>query len=268
MSLNLLSYNMCLPPYGFDQTDDNRELRIQSFLELYSDKYDVLLLQEVWSTLYSDYTLRFFITMACKYGFKYSATTVKRLWQLSNNGLLVLSKKPIQKADSINFSQSAGLQWFMSTGAIYVRIDDIDIFMPYIHTGPKDTSLGNDSIICKQVQESQIRELKRFAVRNSTGKYIIAGDFNVDALPSPSAKTVLPYKQLIEIMGSDSLLIDIGFPPTYPDTNFAFVNPNLINEKNCIDHVFTNILGVGVNVKFFIASGISISDHAGVEITV
>jgi endonuclease/exonuclease/phosphatase family metal-dependent hydrolase len=266
MSLKILSYNMCLPPYGFDNTDDNRELRILSFLENFGYQYDVLLLQEVWSTVISDYTLRFFIHMARKYGFVYRASTVKRLWQLSNNGLLVLSKKPINKALSITFEKSAGLQWFMSTGAIHVNIENIDMFVPYIHTGPMDTSIGNDTLTCKEVQRSQIAQLKKFVDANATGRYIVAGDFNVDALPSHSANTVLSYNTLVEIMGSQSLLTDIGFAHTYPDPNFAFVNPKLATEQNCIDHVFTNILGVGINVKFMIVNGLSISDHAAVEI--
>ncbi len=268
MSLKILSYNICLPPYGFDSTDDNRELRIQSFLEHFGHQYDVLLLQEVWSTVISDYTLKFFVHMARKHGFAYRASTVKRYWQLSNNGLLILSKKPINKATSITFARSAGLQWFMCTGALHVNIEDVDLFVPYIHTGPMDTSIGNDSLTCKEVQRSQIVQLKEFVDANVTGRYIVAGDFNVDALPSPSAGTVLSYQNLVEIMGTQSLLTDIGFPHTYPDPNFAFVNPRLAAERNCIDHVFTNILGIGVQVKFLRVDGLSISDHAAVEITV
>ena len=268
MSLRILSYNICLPPYGFDTTNDNRELRIQSFLENFGHQYDVLLLQEVWSTVVSDYTLQFFVHMARKHGFVYRASTVKRAWQLSNNGLLVLSKKPIHKANSITFARSAGLQWFMCTGALHVKIADLDFFVPYIHTGPMDTSVGNDSVTCKEIQRSQITQLKEFVHAYATGRYIIAGDFNVDALPSPSAGTVLPYQDLVEIMGSQSLLTDIGFPQTYPDPDFAFVNPKLATERNCIDHVFTNILGLTVRVKFLRVNGLSISDHAAVEIVV
>lgn len=268
MSLKILSYNMCLPPYGFDSTDDDRELRIQCFLEHYGHQYDVLLLQEVWSTVISDYTLKFFVHMARKYGFVHRASTVKRLWQLSNNGLLVLSKRPIRKAASITFNRSAGLQWFMCTGALHVQIEHLDLFVPYIHTGPMDTSIGNDSLTCKEVQRSQIRQLKEFVDANVTGRYIVAGDFNVDALPSVSGSTVLSYLDLVKIMGSQSLLTDIGFPHTYPDPNFAFVNPKLATERNCIDHVFTNILGLKVGVKFMVVDGLSISDHAAVEIYV
>ena len=307
--MKILSFNACiLPPFvtNANSYDDKKKERIKLFFKHVAHEYDVLLLQEVWDCMWStrcttnfvEYTLNY----ARKHGFVHSYHEPRKWYQVTNSGLMILSKLPISNCRSHTFQASSGVQYFIPNGVLACTVDPeskrvdkrVDVFVTHIHAGPLDSSFMNDVRTSQRVQRQQIIELMTF-VRDRYGglgdggglgdhsvpsassakvRYIIAGDFYSDgANMCDSTLTLLPYEMLRELIGSSSLLQSQGFPITNPiPFGGSFLcNPAFKHEQTCVDHVFVSEglrRGIKCQVKCLCVDGLYLSDHAALHIDV
>jgi endonuclease/exonuclease/phosphatase family metal-dependent hydrolase len=271
----IISFNTCVLPPGLNNAgakNDFKKQRMNLFFEHIAPQYDILLLQEVWDVIWAtkcNSPLHIVLKLGFKAGFSYFAYMPRKCYQICNNGLVILSKHPMKSWSAHTFKHSAGLQYWVPNGVLHANIEiesrSMDVFVTHIHAGPLDSSLCNSVRISKNVQKKQIKELKHFVEQNSTGHYIVAGDFNVDALNS--SETLLDYDTLLNIMGQHSIIQTLNFPNTYPvPVQGSFlVNPLFIDTESCVDHAFTNLEFIKVAVMELVADNIHLSDHAAIH---
>jgi endonuclease/exonuclease/phosphatase family metal-dependent hydrolase len=178
---------------------------------------------------------------------------------------MILSKQPILETNAMTFKNSAGLQRFIPNGVLHAKIAydidiSLDLYVTHIHAGPLDSMLCNR--YSTKVQLGQIRELRDFIEGTTTGNYIVAGDFNCDAINDRKV-----YNRAVNIMKSESLLMTKHFPSTYPIPNQGsfLVNKSFIGQDTCIDHVFTNMSNIEVDV---VSTAEMLSDHALISLNI
>lgn len=284
--LRVMSFNACLLPPGITNAgsgDDKEMERMRLFFSKFGFEQDVLLLSEVWDALWTsneNSVLRQVLAIANQYNFKHSYHKPREWYQLCNNGLVILSRFPIKNTSSVTFRSSAGLQWFIPNGAIGVEVpmvdsDSVHLFTTHIHAGSLDTACCNSVEVTKRIQKEQIIQVKELiqqcvATRQDEALWICSGDFNIDARgdESVSADLLLEYEVLKNIMGSDSLLKQCGFPSTYPvpESGSFLVNKDFIGEKTCIDHSFSSSSSnIRINVHILEVDGLFLSDHAAIS---
>lgn len=186
--IKVLTLNLFLRPPGIRTNgSDYKDLRTACFLQQFSASYDVLCLQEVFSTL--SRRKSFIIATAKEQGFLYSFESPSpNLFrgQLTDGGLLILSKFPIVDSDFVTYSDSFGPDILSSKGAIYVklhtRLIDLHVFTTHMQSSYL-TSDYTEFLRYRITRRSQLKELKEFIDRKiltSTEPVIITGDFNID----------------------------------------------------------------------------------------
>jgi endonuclease/exonuclease/phosphatase family metal-dependent hydrolase len=278
--MKILSLNFCLLPPLLTNANSKNDLKFErtiEFFNLFSKEYDILLLQEVWDTTWCYFSniQNFIINLSKSYGFAYHYKLNRKWYQICNDGLLILSKYSIQEVDYLTFHNSGGLQWFVPNGVLFAKIENINFFTTHIHAGTLDSSLCNNIEKSKTIQELQIKELKTFIDLKckENDKYIIAGDFNSDALFNlKTSYTMISYYKLCDIINSTSLLSKIDYKNTYPIPleGSILINKKFINNESCVDHVFSNIdiekIDISLNELKLDKYNLFTSDHAGIEI--
>jgi endonuclease/exonuclease/phosphatase family metal-dependent hydrolase len=241
--MKILTFNFCL---GYR----SQKLRyIQLFFETVAYNYDILLLEEVWDVIFSfrkrSYLKRL-LDIAKKHGF-YNVSYKKRsFYQSCNNGLVILSKIPIQYSDTITYSKSCTFLSFVPTGFQHIQVtidyNKIDIFFTHIGATPFTPKKENTL--------DQIRQLIDYVSTIKPAHWVIAGNFNIDAIGES-----LDYNYLATMINRHSLLKTINFPNTYP------VSSN--GRRTCVDHIFSNISTYKIEVKEFA----TLSNHAAVSLS-
>eukprot|EP00735_Rhodelphis_limneticus_P006356 TRINITY_DN18755_c0_g1::TRINITY_DN18755_c0_g1_i1::g.15252::m.15252 TRINITY_DN18755_c0_g1::TRINITY_DN18755_c0_g1_i1::g.15252 ORF type:complete len:282 (-),score=18.97,sp/Q1ZXD9/Y8017_DICDI/26.47/2e-07,Exo_endo_phos/PF03372.18/5.2e-23,Exo_endo_phos_2/PF14529.1/4.3e+02,Exo_endo_phos_2/PF14529.1/0.36 TRINITY_DN18755_c0_g1_i1:79-924(-) len=278
--LKIISINACLLPIGFVNSSiigyDNQLPRIDKLMHFIQD-YDIIILQEVWGTIYSHLIPNAVLKLADKYGFHHYVRPARSCLQMVDNGLMILSKYEIIDSDQLTFQSSSGLQWFIPNGVIYASVrlptkKSLHVFCTHFHAGPRDSSLLNSDVTCKQVQRDQARELRAFMKEmmrhDPTGAFLLAGDFNSDALGN--CPELLDFAELCHIMEMSSLLEHFRFPNTYPIPleGGPLVNPAFVGVPTCLDHVFSNLPRAQIDVISVVYDNEYISDHAAIAVYV
>ena len=125
-TLRLLTLNIFLRPWGIadDSSDDHKEVRLKGFCDTYLDHYDVLCLQECFSTL--NYRKAWFIKLAVKRGFRYFAESPPPDFcskKFVDGGLLILSRLPFDEAPSYHsYTEGVGADGAADKGVLHVAI--------------------------------------------------------------------------------------------------------------------------------------------------
>jgi endonuclease/exonuclease/phosphatase family metal-dependent hydrolase len=318
--MKILTINFCLMPPIFQSFKDCKT-RIDLFFENYSKDKDteILLLNEVWDTLLSctcNSRLNYLLEKAKEYNFNYSFYNRRTRWQLCNNGLLILSKHEILETKSIIYQNSSGLQSIVNNGAILAKINInnklTSFVVTHLHAGPFDSKFMNSQETYLKIVNLQILELSKFIKENIKEDYVIAGDFNVDAMQNNAIldnaildnaildnaildnamqdnamqdNAILDnamqdkssFLNLEKYLGTSLIKNNNIFPNTYPNTYpipvegsklSPLVDNKFDNKPSCIDHVFSNIKNINVNILELCINKKYISDHAGIEIII
>ena len=227
-TVKVLSYNMFLRMNLASEPgtkNDWKDERLQIFIDTQLDKYDILLLQEVWTPLSSGRKEKL-IQEAKKHGYNYyvrSGCNGKPMDAM----LLILSKHPLEKNAEHSFAASSGEDKMASKGVLFARA--------YIH-GDKQCVLDMynthmqawDTIENIQTRRDQTKELGAFVNTNTGNKTaIIAGDFNSNGLVKSN------YDHIIEDL-SESIhvqsLLTAPFNVTWPGSG--------VYESTAIDYAF------------------------------
>ncbi len=184
---NVLSYNIFDRPFIISH-DGQRErvCRIpgQIFRQIASkNSIDAIVIQEAFTEgCRSGAELR---TLLSYYGFAYSTATIDQASSLSNGGLFIASKWPIQLSKQDVFESCTGSDCLAAKGAIYARIDKKvtgkGSTMTYHLFGAHFNAWGGKKQT--KVRLKQAKQLGSFINRQhipTTEAVIIAGDLNID----------------------------------------------------------------------------------------
>jgi endonuclease/exonuclease/phosphatase family metal-dependent hydrolase len=289
--IKIISFNACILPAfmtNAGSNDDKKKERINLFFKNIGKNYDIILLQEIWDSLWSfkcNNYINYIKNICEKYGFIHLSYNNRKFYQFCNNGLMILSKYPIVNISHHTFKNSGGLQYFVPNGilksSIFINNKMIDFFITHIHAPPLDSSICNNINKSKNIQKNQIIELIEFIKSHTTSPYyILAGDFNSDALKLCSVSNyMLDYKILTKLLqklsplNNDSLLKLKNYPNTYPipvEGSFL-VNNNFIENETCIDHIFTNLEEkniIDINSLELKIDNLYLSDHSAIELII
>jgi endonuclease/exonuclease/phosphatase family metal-dependent hydrolase len=201
-SIKILTLNLFLRPPGIHTNkSDYKDLRVLYFLKHFSKEYDIICLQEVFSTL--NRRRRHIKQVGKSQGFLYTHEGPNCkiiLGELTDGGLLILSKFPILETDTIKYQKSKGPDSLSSKGAIYAKIE-IDKKIVHVFTTHLQASYNTDNydqfIQYRAVRRHQLSQFKDFVDDKTLFRkelVVIAGDFNIDGretLKSPLFNVIL-----------------------------------------------------------------------------
>lgn len=278
--MKILSLNACVLPPCFTSvaccSNDNKDRRLQLAAEFCDDRNaDVVVLQEVWDSAWSSKNVRNAFTAFAAFAHVSHFSPLR--WHFTNTGTMVLSKYPIIEHHQVIFRATAGFQSLVSNGAHHAKlvvpdVGELHIIVTHIHAGPNDSAWRNNATVCRQVQMSQLCELKEFIhqVVPSNGRCVLVGDFNSDAIgQASSSRDLLPFSEVVAMFG-ESALQSIDFPSTYPfpTSGGKLVNAKFAGESTCVDHIFTPLDVRSVAVHEPRQENTWFSDHAIVEVEI
>lgn len=286
-TIRVLTLNMFLrPPLVKNNECDYKDQRVQYLCREIIDHYDVVCLQEVFSTLNTRRAQ--IISLASKKGFAYSCNSPSPGFfkaQVIDGGLLILSRFPILESDFMGFGNGMFPDIFSYKGILHARIQtpgkNINFFT--LHTQATYPTDDLDKLeLYRQVRREQLEHSEKF-VMDKVGIYqepfLILGDFNINA-KSEEYSSLLQILQELNV--KDLIREKYGeSPSTYGviDENGEPEETVLSHRNECrnntaIDYIFMSE-GRGLEVDnenthvcpFYIQGEpfTRISDHYGVQ---
>lgn len=272
-SIRLLTLNMFLRPPGIKtNSSDFKEIRTQVLVQRIIPEFDVVVLQEVFSTLNS--RKGFIVGEARKAGLVYSQEgPAASLFSgsLTDSGLLVLSRYEIVDRDLITFEDSMGPDRLSAKGVIYVKIktnaSPINLFTTHLQSS-YTTQSYSDFMKYRQIRRKQLVQLRKFIdikVQNPNETVIIAGDLNVDGrehIKPPLFQVLIKqqpcqddYSSLCEILsnnGRNQLVDLILLKYEEPLATFGVVDENGNPKEVVLTHADDCKLELCLDYIFFI----------------
>jgi len=180
--LRVLTYNVYLrPPLISHKHGDYKNKRC-SILSKLLHSFDIIFLQEVHTCF--NFRCSDIIREAIYQGLPYHVCTygpsvLSR--QVSNNGLLILSRYPIIEKGSLSYNESATYDSVIEKGAIYAKIMiQPNIFIYVINTHLQSSYLRTD-INAMKIREKQLIQLESWISEKKMDNLICGGDFNIDS---------------------------------------------------------------------------------------
>ncbi|CAG9324591.1 unnamed protein product [Blepharisma stoltei] len=251
--IRVLTLNLFLrPPLIKNNKSDYKDERLTYFINEILDSYDLICLQEVFGTLTRRRNR--LIKSAVQAGFYFSQSPAPSFWsnQITDGGLLVLSRFPIIEQDFQGFYNGMGPDLFTFKGVIYCKIS-ISGETAHVFSTHTQASYHTDDAklfqYYRNIRRNQLKVMKSFIdvkTQDSKDLVLVLGDMNVDGrekLKDPVFPTVEcqdDYEQMISILFGDSLcnykdLIrsKYGFSPT----TFGKVLPNGEPEETVLSHI-------------------------------
>lgn len=188
--IKILTLNLFLRPPGIHtNSSDYKDLRAQAFIDLFISQYDIVCLQEVFSTMSSRKDL--IRNRARSNGFLYSYQGPRPNplhGHFTDSGLMILSKFQIVENDYMVFDKGMGVDRLSAKGALYAKIKVDQTFLHVFNTHTQasyGTTEYKKFLKYRQLRREQLKEYKDFIDRKvgtSEDPVIITGDFNVDGL--------------------------------------------------------------------------------------
>ena len=234
--LKVLFLNTFLMPPGMSPHKTiHKDARLHYLCDNIIGDYDILLFCEVFNlhfmakavgcfglmpSFHRQHTL---IQRARDKGFKYHCTqTGISLPHITDGGLIILSRFPIDETDSMIFSDSGpGYERFMAKGVLYAQIGGIDLFVSHLQSDQisvSESSIGSG----EEIRKKQIVEMKKFISKyaKSDRLCLLAADMNIDATVKLDDNIVVEkeeYKNMIAELGAIDLFYATHdyFPVTY-----------------------------------------------------
>lgn len=198
-SIRIFSLNCCLFPFGIRtsirsmQKQTRRELIVQ-FLLKNAEKFDIIALQEVFSSFYDSSHRDFFLSHAdllSHFPHFYSSSHRSKIYHLLDSGLLIFSKFRIVSSQFLPFLVNPDVMFLSYRGFQHVELElpskkgKKAIHLMNLHLHPEE---GNWPLCSRwtpaRVRKVQVEQIARF-LKNSVGKkgnegVILCGDFNID----------------------------------------------------------------------------------------
>lgn len=218
--IKLFSFNAYLRPPPISHChSDCKEQRAYILSEIIPH-FDIVLLQEMYSCLNS--RCHNIIYKAKQRGLEYSycnnyPTIFSR--HMIGDALLILSKYPIIKTDSISFNTYASYDSVMEKGCIYAKVMITPTLSVHVfNTHLQSTNSKHDTEV-EAIQLKQLQQVSQFITTktsNDSSPIVCGGDFNIDALSTPSRDKI--YKVMAP-------LTDIFTEETQPTIKLVY-NPD------------------------------------------
>ena len=193
--LKIMSFNIFVRPdmpMGLSPSE-HQDLRVELFLTHVLPNYHLVCLQEMFSIPLSS-RRHSLIQQAKARGFHWHHLG-KRNYSLSptiDGGLLVLSKLPIVKCETLNFSSAAFADWYAEKGVLYCLVQtgpSQDHYMHLFCTHMQATYDEKGKIISQNVRREQTMQAVEFINKcvNNRDEWpiVICGDMNVQSRKSP-----------------------------------------------------------------------------------
>ncbi len=176
--LNIISYNVFLRPRLISTSEYTLDRAREIAKWLNNTEADVVTLQEAWNRKAVNALLN-----AVAEKFPYSVTDQPGRFglKLISGGMLVLSRWPIEKVQTIAYEDCYGFDCRAAKGALHavINLNDstrINVVTTHLDAGekPKD----------RQVRASQLNQLRQFVdvIAQSGDPLLITGDFNINSL--------------------------------------------------------------------------------------
>jgi endonuclease/exonuclease/phosphatase family metal-dependent hydrolase len=186
--IKFLTLNMFLRPPGIKtNSSDFKDLRTRILIESILPQFDLVILQEVFSTLSSRKSL--IISESEKLGFLFSQIGPEASpfsGTFTDSGLLVLSRFPILESDEITYEDSMSSDRLSSKGATYskIQIGSSCIHLFSTHLQSSYTTFDYQEFLrYRMIRRKQLVQLKKFIDLKTAGlneTVLIGGDFNID----------------------------------------------------------------------------------------
>jgi endonuclease/exonuclease/phosphatase family metal-dependent hydrolase len=241
--VRVLTQNCCLLPHYLFQSkgDDNRAQRAE-LIHRMVQRYDIVLLQEVFSTRWCSQWRELFSNVP---GMS-SLLTVKGVEKFTDSGLVILSRYPIVKSSFHRFRSKSFTNSVIDRGFLYaaIQVGDKVVHVVNSHYNPNECHIG--PLPAGEYRRRQLGEIQAF--RNGSGdrdgNWIIGGDFN-------DTTTVFNLRPMNITFAREQL------PTSHSLVPFAIADngPHL-----CIDYIASNM-----TFSYYRRVETLISDHYGVE---
>lgn len=208
-SIRLFSLNTYLRPPPISHCHgDCKEQRAYILSEIVP-YFDIVLLQEVYGCL--NFRCQHLIKKAKHCGLEYVycnnyPTIFSR--HIIGDALLILSRYPIIKTDSISFTQYVSYDSVMEKGCIYAKLlISPTLSIHVFNTHLQSTSAKYDST-AERIQAEQLHQIRSFIndkTKDDTSPIICAGDFNINAFNSShTSKLYSMMSPLQDVFKGDS----------------------------------------------------------------
>ena len=222
--------------------------RAQELLKLVKD-FDVVAVNEIHSSVSNNVVA--FVKGMRELGFKYSVGLPNIEYstlEVVDGGLILFSKLPILKSDTIKFALSSGQDMLVGKGTVYAQIQTTP--ENYIHVLATNLqSLSDNSIPeCQSVRMNQLRETLRLINKNKKdlNPIVILGNFNIDANNEECVGKMKhnEYQRMFKTLQQDGyqfidLLLDStdSHPATYGAGDKTLIDSRDINSNMCNDYI-------------------------------
>jgi len=187
--LRILSLNFYMRPMGVSDTHgDYKKERLQDFISHHLDQFDVLSLQEMFSTF--SFRRNELVLAARKKGFSYVASSPPPStlsFQCFDAGLLILSRYPLENVAFVEFDHSCHSDSLANKGALRASVrfgpdplDTIRLFNTHLQASYSHQDVSATTVALLQLR--QVFDLIREDVSKSQHEAVLlAGDLNLDA---------------------------------------------------------------------------------------
>ncbi len=252
--LRVLTLNVFLrPPMVSHHHSDFKDERTHLITTIFP-YFDVILLQEVHTCL--NFRCNHLITEASRHGLRYhycnhGPSILSRY--LSNNGLLILSRYPIESSDCVAFDQCASYDTIIEKGCNYIKVNVFPNLPVHIFNTHLQSSYQKNDRICENVRRCQLKQLEKFMKSKCDLHHdaiICGGDFNINSRNTTEYKLLNkilnPLTDILE--GSDESSIRIAYDEKGNENNQICtvckkcqVNiKNGLTEDQRLDYIFYN----------------------------
>jgi len=241
--LRLLTLNTCLLPSFLFQSsgDDNREQRAELITRLIQ-RYDIVLLQEVITTMWCTKWQKMFEEVPNMY----VVTTKRTPEKIASSGLIILSRYPITKSSFHRFRSKSLTNSVVDRGFLYaaIQVGQEVLHVVNSHYAPNECHYGIHS--AAEYRRRQLKEVQDF--RNGSGykdgDWVIGGDFNDEITVNSLAPMNITFARE-------------RLPTSHSLVPFAIADNN---EHQCIDYIASTLPFI-----YYRRVETLISDHYGVE---
>ncbi|KAH9599752.1 Type II pantothenate kinase [Trypanosoma melophagium] len=301
VEVRVLSYNFNILPRGCGGFQNER---ITTFLE-YVDQYDVLLLQEVYSTSLLPYFVQKHVCWKKRLldelkqrGFSHyviskqpSYPTIFRDSVFTDNGLIIASRFPIGRRGSYTFCSDKRSEQSVRRGCLFAEVTiptrdkgSESILFFNVHLRPEESSVEASAQVMetRRFVDSVLGHLNSSQENGNHLPFVLAGDLNINGINLHHAGQTT--KKLIDFMhefqslggGINEVIFDTyGFhPPTRP-TKLFFPAQSKLNRNSLTpqrqDYFFVNptVHVCAARIQKFVTSSerpyVYLSDHFGVS---
>jgi sphingomyelin phosphodiesterase len=286
-SIRILTLNLFLrPPLVKNNESDYKDERVQFFCREILDNYDIVCLQEVFSTLNSRRSQ--IISLASKKGLIYTCNCPSPGFfsaQVIDGGLLILSRYPILESDFLGFGNGLFPDIFSYKGVLHakVQVPGKDIHFFTLHTQATYPSNDEEKLsLYREARKEQLELTVRFIekkIMENQDPFLILGDFNINGKSEEYFSLLevlkkLDVTDLIRLKHGESLstygvILENGEPE-----ETVLSHRNECRNNTSIDYIFlSNRGGVEADLQntfvcpFYVQGQrfTRISDHYGVQ---